>query len=330
MWGENARANWEKRLQIGLRGDWSGAREGTGATSGRFHWQPRIGFEIAAPGDAPAATAAGAPLAALARGTWKLSAGCARALRLPTLNDLYWGGDLNVQGNPDLRPERSTTFDAAIEGSPSPASSWRTALRAWRSSVTDWIEWRAGPALQWRPVNLPRVRFSGWEWSFDWRPGSAFEAGVGCSRQRAENRDSGDLNGFGRQLPYRAEYSARTRARWQSKRGDRLEATLRWRGKEPATVANTVWVPAHLVVDLGSRWVALRRSAWQLDLGLWVTNLLDRYDPSVIDQLPPGREIRFSLELSGRTTGRGAHSLRDTPTAALLPTTAPTSNTGNP
>jgi outer membrane receptor protein involved in Fe transport len=299
LWG--GEGAWEKRLQLGLRCDWNGAARSSGdsgdgasggeptppdARSGGLYWQPRIGLELASP---PAGS-----------GSWKLGLAAARSVRLPTLNDLYWGGDLNVQGNPELRPERAVALDLFVEVTPAAAPEWQTTLRTWHSEVRDWIEWRAGPALQWRPVNLPRVRFSGWEWSLGWRPADSFEAAVGGSRQRAENRDRSDLNAFGRQLPYRAEYSAYGRARWRSARGDRLECTLRWRGKEPTTVANTVWIPAHLLLDLGSRWIVLRRSAWQTELGLRVTNLLDRYDPSVIDQLPPGREIRLFLEVAGR------------------------------
>lgn len=256
------------QLQLGLRADW--------LETTRWKPSPRLGAELGP-----------------SSGSWRVGAALAQSFRPPTLNDLYWAGDLNLSGNPELRVERATSFDAQFELRPLPGA--RSFLRFWRSEIEDFIHWRAGPALQWAPANLPAARLTGLESAFEWRNTRGLSAEASLTLQRAENRDPADANTFGKQLPYRAERLGQGRLGWQHRSGHQLSLSLRALGRQPTTAANTAWVEAYLLFDLATRLTLYQGPGWRMLIGLESSNLLDRHYRAARDALPPGREIRVFM-----------------------------------
>ncbi len=97
-------------------------------------------------------------------------AGAARAYRAPTLNERYW----RPGGNPDLRPEMSTSYSAGAQIS---VGGWHTSriinltLDAFDQRVNDWVHWTPDAATGlWSPRNLRRVRSRGLEGSLVLEP----------------------------------------------------------------------------------------------------------------------------------------------------------------
>ncbi|WP_163713195.1 TonB-dependent receptor [Mangrovibacterium lignilyticum] len=87
-----------------------------------------------------------------------------KSLRMPTFTDLYYSGPTN-QGNPELKPERSTTYEAGLK--------YRTpalkAEAAWYHRVgKDMIDWvRLTDAEKWQTANLTEIKSDGLELSTD-------------------------------------------------------------------------------------------------------------------------------------------------------------------
>ncbi|RKD88220.1 TonB-dependent receptor [Mangrovibacterium diazotrophicum] len=87
-----------------------------------------------------------------------------KSLRMPTFTDLYYSGPTN-QGNPDLKPERSTTYEAGLK--------YRTpalnAEAAWYHRIgKDMIDWvRLTDAELWQTANLTEIKSDGLEVNAD-------------------------------------------------------------------------------------------------------------------------------------------------------------------
>ncbi|MAE69728.1 MAG: hypothetical protein CME06_04570 [Gemmatimonadetes bacterium] len=230
-----------------------------------------------------------------ASGDWILGAGASRTLRPPTLNDLFWSGDLNLSGNPNLRPEVALGMDGnAIRRF---GNGWTLEARTWVSRVRDLIQWQAGPALEWRPVNVPAARLAGSEWSIQWRGGPGIRLEGGATFQRAENRDESDTNSFGKALVFRADRLVHLRAGWRRPDGDGIDLSYRFVGRQPTTAANTVYLDAYGLFDASGSYTLVRHGGWLLKAGIDARNLLDARYRSAVDALPPGRELRGDVSI---------------------------------
>ncbi len=280
-WG--AAGTWIGSLQAGARVD--------RLFPGQWFFGPRVGIETEDSG-----------------GVWSLGAAASRSVRPPTLNDLFWSGDLNLSGNPDLRAELNHGVDG--KGAWHLGGGWTAEARAWYSEIENLIQWQAGPALQWRPVNLPRARLSGGEGVLRWRGTRGIDLEGALTVQAAENRDPSDPNAFGRALVFRAERLAHLRAGWHRREGDGIDLACRFVGRQPTTAANTVYLEPHWLIDASGRVTLASGERWRLRLGVETRNLLDSSYQTAVDALPPGLELRCSVGIEGGMTrsmdGRGS------------------------
>lgn len=86
------------------------------------------------------------------------------AFRAPTFNDLYWPNE----GNPDLLPEYSRTFEGALEYQY--LDRLVLGLSAYRTQAENLIEWLDDGTGIYSPINRGRVRMNGLDLKADWRP----------------------------------------------------------------------------------------------------------------------------------------------------------------
>lgn len=79
-----------------------------------------------------------------------------RAFKAPTFNDLYWPGS----GNPDLKPEYGTAYEAGLELA---LENVVVRTTAFRRDVRDMIAWVPGEGGLWKPMNVNRLMTNGLE-----------------------------------------------------------------------------------------------------------------------------------------------------------------------
>ncbi|EGL54868.1 outer membrane cobalamin receptor protein [Methylophaga aminisulfidivorans MP] len=74
----------------------------------------------------------------------KLTANAGTGFKTPTFNDLYYPLDsFGFQGNPDLKPEKSTSYGIGLEGTPS----WgRWAINTYKNKIRNLIVWDTSPS----------------------------------------------------------------------------------------------------------------------------------------------------------------------------------------
>ncbi len=87
-----------------------------------------------------------------------------KSYRLPSVNALFYVGDVRSKGNPDLRPETSEHSDAGIELQLTSPFEISVGVTYFHNVVKDLIVWQPGsPGQTWKPVNLEAARITGHE-----------------------------------------------------------------------------------------------------------------------------------------------------------------------
>jgi len=93
-----------------------------------------------------------------------LRANAGKSFRLPGLTSLFWFGDVRSSGNPDLRPERSESYDLGAEMAWSISKVMlRFGSTFYRNELTDLVVWVEGSQAVWSPVNLGSALITGHE-----------------------------------------------------------------------------------------------------------------------------------------------------------------------
>jgi vitamin B12 transporter len=96
-----------------------------------------------------------------------------RAFKAPTINDLYWPRDDYSEGNPDLRPESSGSTEVGYKWLDETQS---LDVAAYRTLVTDLIQWQPDSSFFYSPQNVDNATLKGLDagyrlmmgaWSFD-------------------------------------------------------------------------------------------------------------------------------------------------------------------
>ena len=89
-------------------------------------------------------------------------------MRLPTFTDLYYQGPTNV-GNPDLTPEKATTFELGILGQ---GKVIQAAVNGFYRQGRDLIDWIWMEDEKWHTLNLTEIEAVGGDLSLEYGPGS--------------------------------------------------------------------------------------------------------------------------------------------------------------
>ena len=110
---------------------------------------------------------------------------------LPSLYDLYWKGDAQALGNPDLQPETSEGGNAFLS-----ASYNRYTVKAayYFSEIKNLIQWRQTYLFgtQWKPLNVGKAKITNWEISAQAQPLNwfAFNASATFTHAKDETLDA--------------------------------------------------------------------------------------------------------------------------------------------
>lgn len=228
-----------------------------------------------------------------------------RNYRFPTLNDLY----TIPGGNPDLRPERGLSYDAALSASIPLGESSKIALSAgwFDSHITDWIMWLPSPKGFYVPRNAKRVRSQGVETEAavelklprTWCVDAAVNYSYTSSRNLSDPINASDKS-YGKQLPYIPVHSVSgtLRAGWRRwALSYRVQAYSERFTMSSNEVSLSGRLPAYSVSNL-----ALDRSftLWKLEwlAKVAINNLFNADYQTVLSRPMPGINFEFFLSLT--------------------------------
>ncbi len=218
-----------------------------------------------------------------------LKASAGRGFRVPTFNDRFW----LPGGNPDLRPERSWTYDmgARWEGIHGNGE-----FTFFASRTADQILWRPTPEGYWAPENLQRLHTRGLEAASAWRMALP-------RRFRASGRLVATYVDAREQRVDAPERRVRLLPRHQLKSSLAvtsgaflLGASARFTGRRSITTDNSSYAGAFLLFDTRGEF-RHRGGSTSTSVGVHVDNLRNtRYEYLPSSPMPP-REFRLELTL---------------------------------
>ncbi|MBW6515578.1 MAG: TonB-dependent receptor [Candidatus Cloacimonetes bacterium] len=119
-----------------------------------------------------------------------LGGGISKNYSLPSFYDLYWKGDSQTTGNPDLKMEKSTNYNAFGEFT---MYNLTPRLEFHQSKIDDLIYWYRS-ITGWKPGNIAAAEISNWKISADYRFNDLFKLSLSWLKTTALNK-SRNLDG---------------------------------------------------------------------------------------------------------------------------------------
>ncbi len=92
-----------------------------------------------------------------------IDANLSKSYRAPTFNDLYWPEDAYTAGNPNLKPEKGTTFELGYGVTIPFLSKTLVKMNYFYSKLTDQIIWAPRADYKWVPTNVSQSLTTGLE-----------------------------------------------------------------------------------------------------------------------------------------------------------------------
>lgn len=218
----------------------------------------------------------------------------------PSFNGLFWVEDVFARGNPELRPEHSSTFDAGVELH-FPLNADGSIKLGWtyfESKIKDIIVWQRGYDGKYMPQNVPRAEIYGKEITFtSTLPGRIMEVNFSYNDTKAINR-SGRRTTDGKILVFRPRYTALLALRI-GLRGINLNLNNRWISRRYIREANTKFLKRFSTTDMG---ISIKRdiSFFSIYLKLKINNVFNSNYQLVERHPMPGREYILSMDVERR------------------------------
>jgi len=225
---------------------------------------------------------------------WQVVVQNGRSFRLPGFTDLFFE-QFRVKGNPELLPEKMNNRQIDLTAAWHRFFPGRIRIALFNNHIEDLIIWRMGNFAVFSPVNTD-ARLQGQEIDLTLADrGDRQSLSISYLHLNSENR-SERRTVFGKQLPYRAEHSAKLSVRMHL---GSLECLYDWRwvGDRFVTEANTIRMDAYHLHDLT---LAMPLNSLhprlQTNLRLTVTNLLDTPIQMFENAPLPGRQWRLGVD----------------------------------
>ncbi|HEX7120541.1 MAG TPA: TonB-dependent receptor [Longimicrobiales bacterium] len=239
----------------------------------------------------------------------KLRASVGTAFKEPTFYENFAVGF--VRGNPELRPERSLSWEVGVEQT---LLGDRLSLAAtvFDQRFRDLIQYRSLPFGSTEPnyQNVVEADAAGAELELRVSPADALSAGVAYTFLDTEAVDAGYATGpdaefvEGRPLIRRPAHAARFDFRYAPRERGSLDLAVRFVGERDdldfsGGTTRRVTLPAYTVADLGVQWTLLRRDGRRPGLTalLRVENLFDHSYEEIANFPARGRTILAGLRI---------------------------------
>ncbi len=220
-----------------------------------------------------------------------------KSFRMPSINALFWKGDVRSAGNPGLRPERSEHSEAGIELHwRGPSVKVSGGMTYFHSFVRDLVVWRQSGDV-WKPVNNEKAQITGHE---DFINLHLFDDLIQFQYQNtvtnAINKSPGH-NRYNMRLVFYPHYITGYNVRL-SYRYLTLQYHIRRVDKAYVTEANTKYYDRYTVKDLmmGANFEIAH--SWRISLDYKIYNLDDETYLLVSNHPMPGREWNFGVKIT--------------------------------
>ncbi|MBU1098036.1 MAG: hypothetical protein CVV23_05000 [Ignavibacteriae bacterium HGW-Ignavibacteriae-2] len=218
-----------------------------------------------------------------------------KSYRAPTFNDLYWPEDAYTVGNPDLKPEKGTSYEVGFGFQLPFLNNAQININYFNSSIDDQIIWAPRADFKWTPTNVEKSKTSGLESYIGFK---FFDESMklDINHTYMDAKDASGEENDGKLLIYRPFNKLDVNAGYVIGMYE-INANYQFMSKRYVNVDNSESLPDLSLVNAN---VSVKPKLFQLNwmFRLDLNNVFDK-SYRLSDGYPmPGREIRATIGLS--------------------------------
>ena len=223
-----------------------------------------------------------------------------KVYRAPTYNDLYWPEDSFTKGNPDLRPEKGTTYDFGFIVQFKAIGSWSLESTYFASMLDDLILWAPG-AVKWMPTNIAKAKITGLESKINWHIFDNIVDLQASYTNMSAKDDGNDPSTSGKYLIYRPKDKYNLGLSVKYGIGS-FNIFYNFIGKRFHDAQNTIELDSYNLINAN---IGMTQKIYGINLNIRLEgNNLGNKEVQITQGTPmPGREIRLSIGLDGSVMG---------------------------
>ena len=223
--------------------------------------------------------------------TVKMHALAAKSFRAPTFNDLYWpredwGMFGGVEGNPQLKPEQATSFEAGIGAYL--FNKFKTDITLFKTRYKNLIEWVPDDTWWWRPRNLNSALVKGVEAETEFTIKERLKVNINYTYLETRDKETG------RWLIYRPAHLYKVRLTYSPFKKLELGVNALYKTKRFTNVTNTDRMKHFALCNLHSAY----KINDHLEIMLDAKNIFNRMYQEEKDYPMPGRAFYGGFKLS--------------------------------
>jgi vitamin B12 transporter len=214
----------------------------------------------------------------------------ATGFRAPTFNDLYYP-DPWTPGNPDLRPERSRSYEVGLNWQVNDDTSFDAAL--YRTRIEDQINWAETfpGSFIWHPSNIENVRITGFEATLQHRFNPEWAGKASLDIREPLNETAGM---HGKYVAYGERLRATAGLTYTPTENLSLTGELLYVTSRYADGDNTVRLPAYVTADFSAQYALDERSQFKFS----AQNIFDEKYETKAGFRSPGRTLSLTFTQS--------------------------------
>ena len=214
----------------------------------------------------------------------------ATGFRAPTFNDLYYP-DPYLSGNPDLKPEKSHSYEVGLNWQATTQTSLDMAV--YHIRVKDQINWApiAPGSFIWHPANIDQVEITGFEATLAHEFNDEWSGRLGIDIREPLNKSPGV---HGRYVPYGDRFNATAGLTYKPMDQLELSAAVIYGRARYADAANSVKLPDYITADFTALYALDEQSQFKFS----VANIFDEQYQTKQGYRAPGRTLDLSFTRS--------------------------------
>jgi outer membrane cobalamin receptor len=234
--------------------------------------------------------------------TFRASVG--RNFRVPTFNELYYNGGGGL-GNPNLRPEHSTTWEVGAGVSAESFGHQQVQLSWFMSDMTDRIVWVSSGGIGVTPRNIHQVISQGieatWQWVLSGENIRVKGDYAYVSSTIASNKDD-PVRAVGNQLVYVPLHTARVDMSWlfpvEIAGLSTIGGSIAWQfvGMRYTTPDNVGYLPSYSLLNAGLK-INAAAGPLAVNTGVDVDNILNEEYQVILGYPMQQRSVRVTVGL---------------------------------
>ncbi|OQM76976.1 TonB-dependent receptor domain-containing protein [Manganibacter manganicus] len=213
----------------------------------------------------------------------------ATGFRAPTFNDLYYP----YSGNPDLRPEKSRSYEVGLNWSVTDQTTLDMAL--YRNDLDDMIAWApvdpSNPSGFWQPSNVDKAGITGFEATLGHEFNDEWAGRLGIDIREPLNKSPGV---HGKYVPYGDRFKATAGLTYKPTEKLELSAAVIYGMSRYADAANLEKLPDYVTADFTAHYALDEQSQFKFS----VANIFDEQYQTKQGYRAPGRTFDLSFTRS--------------------------------